>query len=167
MGKRDSAPHVVVGVDGSPSSHAALRWAVRYAGLIGGDVVAVAAWELPWAYGWSAPAVDPTMDRTIAERGLADQVDQVLGESGAAQVRKRLVNGNPVEVLLSEAEGAEALVVGSRGMGGFRRMLLGSVSQQCALHATCPVVIVRAAVEMTEAEGEPGGSGQAPRAGRS
>ncbi|MCX5063912.1 universal stress protein [Streptomyces sp. NBC_00201] len=151
MGGRDSALNVVVGVDGSPSSHAALRWAVKYAELIGGDVVAVAAWELPWAYGWSAPAVDPTFDRTIAEQGLVNQVHQVLGESGAAKVRKRLVKGNPVEVLLSEAEGAKALVVGSRGMGGFRRTLLGSVSQQCAMHATCPVIIVRGTVEVTGA----------------
>lgn len=147
---QDTALHVVVGVDGSPSSHAALRWAVQYAELVGGDVVAVAAWELPWAYGWSAPAVDPTFDRTIAEQALVNQVHQVLGESGAAKVRKRLVKGNPVEVLLSEAEGATALVVGSRGMGGFRRTLLGSVSQQCALHATCPVVIVRGTVEVTD-----------------
>ncbi|MFF5782994.1 universal stress protein [Streptomyces virginiae] len=150
MGMQDAALRVVVGIDGSPSSHAALRWAVQYAELTGGGVVAVAAWEPPWAYGWSAPAVDPTFDRTIAERGLLNQVHQVLGESGAAQVRKRLVKGHPVEVLLSEAEGAEALVVGSRGMGGFRRTLLGSVSQQCALHATCPVVIVRGNVEVTD-----------------
>ncbi|MFE7765353.1 universal stress protein [Streptomyces sp. NPDC057438] len=150
MEKRDSVLHVVVGVDASPSSHAALRWAVQYAELIGGDVVAVAAWEPPWAYGWSAPAVDPTFDRTIAERGFVNQVRQVLGESDAAQVRKRLVKGHPVEVLLSEAKGAAALVVGSRGMGGFRRTLLGSVSQQCALHATCPVVIVRATVEVPD-----------------
>ncbi|MFF5488623.1 universal stress protein [Streptomyces virginiae] len=150
MGEQDGALHVVVGIDGSPSSHAALRWAVQYAELIGGGVVAVAAWELPWAYGWSASAVDPTFGRTIAERGLVNQVHQVLGESGAAQVRKRLVQGHPVEVLLREAEGADALVVGGRGVGGFRRTLLGSVSQQCALHATCPVVIVRGTVEVTD-----------------
>ncbi|MER0484667.1 universal stress protein [Streptomyces sp. Edi2] len=150
MVKRDSASNVVVGVDGSPSSHAALRWAVQYAELIGGDVVAVAAWAFPWTYGLAAPAVDPTFDRTIAERDLVNRVHQVLGESRAAQVQKRLVKGHPVEVLLSEAEGAEALVVGSRGLGGFRRALLGSVSQQCALHATCPVVIVRPTIEVTD-----------------
>ncbi|MFF3460599.1 universal stress protein [Streptomyces sp. NPDC002730] len=150
MERHDSALHVVVGVDGSPSSHAALRWAVRHAKLIGGDVVAVAAWELPGAHGWSAPAVDAEFDEEIAEQGLVGELHKVLGESGAAEVRKRLVRGNPVEVLLSEAEGAEALVVGSRGLGGFRRTLLGSVSQQCALHATCPVVIVRPTVEVRD-----------------
>jgi nucleotide-binding universal stress UspA family protein len=94
--------------------------------------------------------VDPTFDRTIAEQGLVNQVHQILGESIAAQVRKRLIKGNPVDILLSEAEGAKARVVGSRGMGGFRRTLLGSVSQQCALHATCPVVIVRGTVKVTD-----------------
>ncbi|MFF6877419.1 universal stress protein [Streptomyces sp. NPDC012474] len=98
---------------------------------------------------WRRPEPTP-FDRTIAEQALVNQVHQVLGKSGAAKVRKRLVKGNPVEVLPSEAEGATALVVGSRGMGGFRRTLLGSVSQQCALHATCPVVIVRGTVEVTD-----------------
>ena len=143
MENRDAASPVVVGVDGSPSSHDALRWAVRYAELIGAEVIAVAAWELPHAYGWSAPSVDPAFDRNADELGLTEQVEQVVGASAAARVRTRMVQGNPVEVLLAESEGAEALVVGSRGLGGFRRALLGSVSQQCATHARCPVVIVR------------------------
>ncbi|GAA3367984.1 universal stress protein [Streptomyces sannanensis] len=143
MDRKGSAPRVVVGVDGSPSSHAALRWAVRHAALIGGTVEAVAAWDLPGAHGWSAPAVDTEFDEEAAERSLVEEVRNVLGEEGAARVRERLVRGNPAEVLLDAAEGAEVLVVGSRGRGGFRRALLGSVSQQCALHASCPVVIVR------------------------
>ncbi|MGX6739166.1 universal stress protein [Streptomyces xantholiticus] len=84
VGKHDSASRVVVGIDGSPSSHAALRWAVQHAELIGGDVVAVAAWDVPWAYGLSGPAVDPTFDQTVAEQALVNQVHEVLGESGAA-----------------------------------------------------------------------------------
>ncbi|MEU0397059.1 universal stress protein [Streptomyces sp. NPDC006208] len=156
MKRQESALHVVVGLDGSPSSHAALRWAVRHASLIGADVVAVAAWDLPGAHGWSAPAVDTDFDEEAAEQSLVDEVHKVLGESGAAQVRKRLVRGNPVEVLLGESEGAEALVVGSRGLGGFRRTLLGSVSQQCALHATCPVVIVRPTVDVRDSGAQAG-----------
>ncbi|AVH55727.1 MULTISPECIES: universal stress protein [Streptomyces] len=143
MDRPDSAPRVVVGVDGSPSSHAALRWAVRYAGLVGGAVEAVAAYGLPGAHGWSAPAADVDLDTEAAERGLVDEVREVLGEPAASQVRELLVHGNPAEVLLNASEGAEVLVVGSRGRGGFVRALLGSVSQQCALHAKCPVVIVR------------------------
>ncbi|WP_432076241.1 universal stress protein [Streptomyces wuyuanensis] len=143
MDIHDSGPRIVVGVDGSPSSHAALRWAVRYAGLVGASVDAVAAWDLPGARSWSAPAVDTDFDEEQAERGLMEEVRDVLGRSGASQVHERLVRGDPAEVLLDAAEGAEALVVGSRGRGGFRRALLGSVSHRCATHATCPVVIVR------------------------
>ncbi|GAA2229107.1 MULTISPECIES: universal stress protein [Kitasatospora] len=141
---RDAAPRVVVGVDGSPSSGAALRWAVQQAGLIGGAVDAVSAWEPPVAYGWNAPVVDTSLDEENARRLFTDELREVLGEECPVQVHPRLVLGNPAAVLLDAAVGAELLVVGSRGRGGFARALLGSVSQQCALHATCPVVIVRA-----------------------
>jgi len=143
MDKGASGSRVVVGVDGSSSSHAALRWAVRYARLIGGSLDAVAAWELPGMYGWSAPAVDADFDEERARQELARELRDVLGEEGAASVRASLVRGNPADVLLRAAEGAEVLVVGSRGRGGFTRALLGSVSQRVALHADCPVVIVR------------------------
>jgi nucleotide-binding universal stress UspA family protein len=140
MGSSDSAPRVVVGVDGSPSSYAALRWAVRHAGLIGGVVEAVCAWEVPGMYGWSAPAVDPGLDENLARRRFDAELREVLGEERPVEVRERITRA---EVLLAAADGAETLVVGSRGRGGFASLLLGSVSQQCALHATCPVVIVR------------------------
>ncbi|WP_314245188.1 universal stress protein [Streptomyces kutzneri] len=143
MDKQPEIPRVVVGVDGSSSSQAALRWAVRYAGLVGGKVEAVTAWDLPGAGTWSAPAVDADFDEEEAERRLVEEVRTVLGEGGASQVHERLVRGNPAEVLVDQAAGADMLVVGSRGRGGFRRALLGSVSQQVALHAPCPVTIVR------------------------
>ncbi|MEU8585854.1 universal stress protein [Streptomyces sp. NPDC048664] len=136
-------PRVVVGVDGSPSSHEALRWAARYAELIGARVDAVAAWELPGMYGWSGPVVDATLDEENAREELVQELANVLGGEGASRVRTLLVRGNPAEVLLRSAEGAEVLVVGSHGRGGFARALLGSVSHQVAQHADCPVVIVR------------------------
>lgn len=139
----DRVPKIVVGVDGSPSSRAALRWAVRYAGLVGGRVEAVSAWEVPGMASWSAPAVDTDFDEGEAERGLVDEVRAVLGEDGGSLVRERLVRGNAAEVLVDAAQGAEMLVVGSRGHGSFRRALLGSVSQQVAYHAPCPVTIIR------------------------
>ncbi|WP_329431819.1 universal stress protein [Streptomyces sp. NBC_00056] len=139
----DRVPRIVVGVDGSPSSRAALRWAVRYAGLVGGRVEAVSAWEVPGMASWSAPAVDTDFDEGEAERGLVDEVRAVLGEDGGSLVRERLVRGNAAEVLVDAAQGAEMLVVGSRGHGSFRRALLGSVSQQVAHHAPCPVTIIR------------------------
>ncbi|MFG2123679.1 universal stress protein [Streptomyces sp. NPDC048710] len=138
-----SEPRVVVGVDGSPSSYAALRWAVRYAGLVGGTVDAVAVWELAGLYGWSAPAVDLDVDEDDVRQRMRQELTDVLGADAAGAVRTHVVHGNPADVLLRAAEGAEVLVVGSRGRGGFARALLGSVGQHVSQHAKCPVVIVR------------------------
>ncbi|MFF3518106.1 universal stress protein [Streptomyces sp. NPDC002573] len=143
MDMEESGPRVVVGIDGSASSHGALRWAVRYADQISGSVDAVAAWELPGMYGWSGPVVDTALDEDNARQRLVQELRDVLGAEGASSVRALLVRGNPADVLLRAAEGAEALVVGSHGRGGFARALLGSVSHRVAQHANCPVVIVR------------------------
>ncbi|MGW0390487.1 universal stress protein [Streptomyces sp. NPDC003042] len=140
---RDQIPRVVVGVDGSPASYEALRWAIRHARLIGGKVDAVAAYDIPGAVGWSAPVVDADFDEGRAKQALSDEVKTVLVQAGDVPIQEHLVRGNPVEVLTESSADAELLVVGSRGWGGFARLLLGSVSQQCALHASCPVVIVR------------------------
>ncbi|MFE2103919.1 MULTISPECIES: universal stress protein [unclassified Streptomyces] len=143
MDTEDSRPRIVAGVDGSPSSYAALRWAVRYAGLIGGTVDAVAVWELPGLYGWSGPAVDMDVDEEDARQRMTRELTEALGAEAVASVRPLVVEGNPTDVLLRAAEGAECLVVGSRGRGGFAAALLGSVSQHLTQHAGCPVVIVR------------------------
>lgn len=144
MNNDATEPKVVVGVDGSPSSYGALRWAVRYAGLVGaGTVDAVAVWELPGLYGWSAPAVDMDVDEDEARQRMRKELTDVLGAEAAGSVRTHVVHGNPADVLLRAAEDAEVLVVGSRGRGGFARALLGSVSQHVSQHARCPVVIVR------------------------
>ncbi|MFG2907545.1 universal stress protein [Kitasatospora sp. NPDC048286] len=146
MNANDSAPRVVVGVDGSPPSYAALRWAARYATVTGGVVDAVGAWEPPSHFGWSAPVVDSTFDRELAERRFAEELHTVLGDDCRVEVRQTMVMGDPSEVLLEAARRADLLVVGSHGHGGFARSLLGSVSTRCAQHAACPVVIVRAPV---------------------
>ncbi|MYW18676.1 universal stress protein [Streptomyces sp. SID161] len=143
MGTDVSEPRVVVGVDGSQSSYEALRWAVRYAGLVGGAVEAVAVWELPGLYGWSGPAVDMDVDEEETRQKMSQELADVLGAEAAGSVRSHVVHGNAADVLLRAAEGAEVLVVGSRGRGGFARALLGSVSQHVSQHASCPVVIVR------------------------
>ncbi|WP_053762033.1 universal stress protein [Streptomyces sp. AS58] len=134
-----SKPRVVVGVDGSQSSYEALR----YAGQIGGTVEAVAVWELPGLYGWSGPAVDMQVDEDETRQKMTQELTDVLGADAAGSVRTHVVHGNAADVLLQAAEGAEVLVVGSRGRGGFARALLGSVSQHVSQHASCPVVIVR------------------------
>ncbi len=140
---------IVVGVDGSDGSRAALRWAVEEARLRGDDLDVVAAWQFPvysvpagvvWTgtLDWSSLA-EPT------ERMLADLIADatVEGEPGVT-VRRTVLEGAPAPVLLEAAAGADLLVLGARGHGGFRTLLLGSVSNQCAHHAPCPVVIVPA-----------------------
>lgn len=144
---------IVVGVDGSTSAQAALRFALAEARRRGATLRAVAAWHLPVAaYGGAfvppdpelASELEPGVRRTL-ERALADAGDEAEGVEVEPVVRE----GAPARVLLEEAGEADLLVVGSRGLGGFRGLLLGSVSQQCSHHAPCPVVIVPHARELT------------------
>ncbi len=138
---------IVVGVDGSPCSVQALRWAVQQARLTGGSVDAVLAWEYPTSYGGHAwvpyGAADGIEFEEVAERTLADSISQASGQDDGVDVRPKAVRGNAVQALLDSAEGADLLVVGNRGHGGFTAALLGSVAQQCVYHAGCPVVVIR------------------------
>lgn len=134
---------VVVGVDGSPASQEPLRWAARYARLIEATVDAVTAYAIPGAAGLSAPVVDADFDEARARQDLDEEIQQVLHEAGDAPLEQQLIRGGAADALIQASAGAKLLVVGSRGRGGFARLVLGSVSQQCALHAACPVVIVR------------------------
>ena len=141
------ASRIVVGVDGSAASRAAFRWAVRQAELTGATVQVIAAWQYPAAtggYAWAPVAVmDGTDLQEAAEKTLADEVSEVVGARTGIKVQPQAVEGNPAQVLLEAASGADLLVVGSRGHGGFASALLGSVSQHCVHHANCPVVIIR------------------------
>jgi nucleotide-binding universal stress UspA family protein len=133
---------VVVGVDGSPSSAEALKWAARQASLTGAELHVVTTWDFPWAlgYGPGVEGFDYAADaRSVAE----DTIRDVLGEEGSANVQIHVDSGHPAAGLLEEAKGADLLVVGSRGHGGFAGMLLGSVSQHVVAHAPCPTVVVR------------------------
>jgi nucleotide-binding universal stress UspA family protein len=140
---------IVVGVDGSPSSRAALQWAVRQAELTGSSVEAVIAWHYPLMFGGYAWAPIAAIERTsfddIARKLIADAVGDAVNQTVTVQIASTVRQGDPAQVLLHAAEGAEMLVVGSRGHGGFAGALLGSVSERCAMHALCPVVIVRSA----------------------
>jgi nucleotide-binding universal stress UspA family protein len=138
---------VVVGVDGSAGSVEALRVAFEEAKRRGAGVKIVNAWHIsPIVYesAWAGVPVDREMypkwgDETI-EKALADAN---TGETGI-EVTKVVREGQAADVICEEAKGAELLVVGSRGLGGFRGLLLGSVSQQCAHYSPCPILIVRA-----------------------
>lgn len=149
-----TAPHIVAGVDGSPQSTEALRWAVRQAGLTGGVVDAVVAWQYPYAaggLGWApAAGLDDTDYSDLAARSLRDCVAKV-SPPPSVQVRELVLQGNPAQVLLDTAKDADLLVVGSRGHGGFTDALIGSVSTRCVHHARCPVVVVHGAVKPHEA----------------
>jgi nucleotide-binding universal stress UspA family protein len=145
-------PRIVVGIDGSPSSQEALRWAVRQAELTGGTVDAVISWEYPAAiggYGWApASVIDEDFDfGQIAKKTLADTVSSVVGSSTEVTIRQLVVEDHPVQALMEAAKGADLLVVGSRGLGSFTGALLGSVSQHLVQHAPCPVVIIRGDAE--------------------
>jgi nucleotide-binding universal stress UspA family protein len=137
---------IVVGVDGSASSKAALRLAMRQAELTGSSVEAVIAWEYPPAIGGFGFGPLPSMMLNfdeIAAKTLADSIAEVVDPESRVLLSTAVVEGQPAGVLLKAADGADLLVVGSRGHGGFASALLGSVSQHCAQHAPCPLLIVR------------------------
>ena len=143
-----TGPCIVAGVDGSPSSISALRWAVRQAGLTGAAVEAVIAWHYPVSavgYGWAPTGTGTAFDfKENAEKALADAISTACDLGSSVPVRARVVEGNAAQVLLDACGDADLLVVGSRGHGGLTEALLGSVSQHCVHHAHCPVVVIRA-----------------------
>jgi nucleotide-binding universal stress UspA family protein len=134
---------IVVGVDGSVPSKAALGWAIRQAKLSGAVVEAVIAWHHPASYGYPVTVPDDSDYSELAAKVVADAIAEVAGPAGPVEIRSKVVEGNPAAGLLAASAGAELLVVGSRGHGGFVEALLGSVSQHCVHHAQCPVVIIR------------------------
>ena len=140
-------PRIVAAVDGSAPSVAALRWAVHQAELSGGTVDAVIAWQYPIAaggLGWAPTSgLDDTDYSELAAKALSAAVAEVSPPPGVT-VRQLVVDGNPAQVILDTARGADLLVVGNRGHGGFTEALIGSVSGRCVHHASCPVVVVRA-----------------------
>jgi nucleotide-binding universal stress UspA family protein len=151
---------IVVGVDGSEGSLAALRWALAEAQLRGSSVRVVHAYHSPplpvseagvgAAGGIGIPAVfTDNWDQVhqAVESEAANLIEHALREADAdsfdgLEIERSAVEGPAARTLIAEAKGAELLVVASRGRGGFVGLLLGSVSQQCALHPPCPVVIL-------------------------
>ena len=138
------AQRVVVGVDASEESKKALRWAADYARFIGARLEAVHAWHPAEEHAWLQTMPPPASPTEIAREELARVVDEVIGGPGATvDVQTMVIEGHAAKVLVQTAEAATLLVVGNRGFGGFDGLLLGSISQQCAAHAPCSVVIVR------------------------
>lgn len=137
---------IVVGVDGSEGSRAALRWARQEAALRACPMVAVTVWQYPVlttlpAFGALPPIEDLSKEAdTSLRQVLADEGVELDGD---VEVDTVVAEGAAAASLLEAADDADLLVVGSRGHGGFTGMLLGSVSQHVVNHAPCPVVVVR------------------------
>jgi nucleotide-binding universal stress UspA family protein len=139
------APVIVVGVDGSPDSSAALKWAASEARLRNAELRIIHTWSVPaLSYGTYLPATAFDDVARAAERSLTAQIAEVLGDDPDIGYVTEVSEGPPASALLEAAETALLVVVGSRGRGGFAGLLLGSVSAQVAHHAHCPVLIVRA-----------------------
>ena len=140
---------IVVGVDSSDGAKAALRFALEEAKLRGARLRAVHAWHYPSI---GVPAIEASgqplfgVEFADLQRGAEASFQAALREAipdpGEVDVEHRVVEGSAAAALVEESRGADLLVVGSRGLGGFRGLLLGSVGQQLAHHAACPVVIV-------------------------
>lgn len=145
---------VVVGVDGSAQSVAALHWAARYADATGAAVRAVLAWHYPTAAGQPPVGITPAPVREETEETLHSVLDDAVAEAfpgdAAAGVEKKLAYGHPAQVLIDESKEADLLVVGSSGHGAFTGMLVGSVSIHCVTSAYCPVTVVRGTVADSE-----------------
>jgi nucleotide-binding universal stress UspA family protein len=141
----DGRHRIVVGVDGSDSSKAALAWAMQQARLTGASLEAVIAWHYPTTYGYPLAVAPISSAAEVAQRVLNTALDEVRQQhpGGPVAITPKVIEGIAARVLLDESDGADLLVVGSRGYGGFAEALLGSVGQHCVHHATCPVVVVR------------------------
>jgi nucleotide-binding universal stress UspA family protein len=150
---------IVVGVDGSAGSDAALRWALAEARLRSAPLRAVHVFQSPrlpvvgaglgTAGGLPDPGVlteDSDELRQAAETEAQNLIEEALRRAGGSleglEIERSVVEGAPAQALIASAQSAELLVLGSRGRGGFLGLLLGSVSQQCAQHPPCPVVIL-------------------------
>lgn len=145
----------VVGVDGSTCAERALRWAVANAPGRATGLQLVTAWQAPTVAAYPMATPTPAFDdgelRASAAGELGGMAERIRNEVDLP-IETSLGHGGAAEVLLAAAEHARLLVIGSRGRGGFARLLLGSTSTQCATHATTPTVVVPSEVEPGEAE---------------
>jgi nucleotide-binding universal stress UspA family protein len=133
---------ILVGVDGSEGSRQALAWAIDHAAALDAVVQPAIVWQRTFDYGsdqyWP---VDEAIAQDARKR-LTAVVAEVAGPDPAATIDPLVFEGDPGKTLCAESAAADLLVVGSRGLGGFAGLVLGSVSTKCAHHSRCPLVIV-------------------------
>lgn len=138
----NNSPLIVVGVDGSDLSVGALLWAADHARHVGGHVLAVTGYDIPWTV-FLAPTATEEDYALAARQVLEDTVDRALGDQTDVPVEARLVPDRPAHALTTASVGAQLLVVGSHGRGELPGMHLGSVAGYCVHHAPCPVLVFR------------------------
>jgi nucleotide-binding universal stress UspA family protein len=137
---------IVVGHDGSKCAQEALTWAGGLAARANLELHVVRAWSMlsaPQPSTWEPGYVPPLTDY---EKAVLDELTAHVKAAGldpSVRVTCHVVHKPPVQALMMAAEGADLLIVGARGRGGFRGLLLGSVSDQLVHHAPCPVTVVR------------------------
>jgi len=135
---------IVVGVDGSAESVAALRYALREAQACDATVRLVNAWHIP-ALAYQAAVLPESLPGDLHEEAAAT-LEEALAECGdlvdGVSVQRVVREGEPGHVLVAEAEGAAQLVLGTHGRGGIGEFVLGSVSHYCCRHAHCPVTVI-------------------------
>jgi nucleotide-binding universal stress UspA family protein len=142
-------PGIIVGIDGSDRSERALEWAVNEAAMRNAPLTVLTVRQVAQGH-WGGTVAHPE-DHALAEESrqvaqeATDKALAQLGEARPASVAVRVVSGIPAEQLLDAAKDADMIVVGSRGAGGFARLLMGSVSTQVTYHAHCPIVVIPAA----------------------
>lgn len=136
--------NIVIGIDGSETSANALRWATREAQLHHQSVTAILAWGLlTQQHADRSNAFNPHYNGQDALETLRSYVTDAVGPEAAEHVRLQPINDLPHRALIHASTDAALLVLGGRGLGGFKGMLLGAVSYQCLHHAACPIAIVR------------------------
>jgi nucleotide-binding universal stress UspA family protein len=140
-----SPGRVVVGVDGSPASIQALRWALNYARVTRSATEVIVAWDGRPNLSWTFLAPSDCGPEMSAEQALDRLIEQLRAECPNQLIEGRVVQGHAEPLLVEASEGADLLVVGSRGHGELVGFVIGSVSEYCATNAHCPVLVHKAA----------------------
>lgn len=157
MGEHTSTQRIVVGVDGSDPSLAALQQAAELAISLNCSLEAITTWDYTYGYDpgytkWSPDAgVYPQGE---AEKTLTAAIARAFPHSPPLPIDTRVIRGPAAGVLIDESKHARMLVLGSRGHGGFMGLLLGSVSAACSAHAECPVLIIHTAKDDKKEKGQ-------------
>jgi nucleotide-binding universal stress UspA family protein len=140
----ESPGRIVAGIDGSPASILALRWALTYAKLTGSATEVIVAWDWPANLGWTFSVPGDREPGMSAEQMLDSLLELLRAEFPNQLIEGTVVQGQAAPLLIEASKGADLLVVGSRGHGEFVGILIGSVSEWCATNAHCPVLVHRA-----------------------